>query len=84
VAHGTNRWRPGQAHLRRTPDRSALASQALEVDRQSYSKAPFFRSFRATLEEFYLGERWDHLSDLNQHLIMMISREMLGIRSEFC
>lgn len=50
---------------------------------QSYSKAPFFRSFRATLEEFYLGQRWDHLSDLNQHLIMMISREMLGIRSEF-
>lgn len=50
---------------------------------QSYGKAPFFRSYRASFEEVYLGQSWSYLSDLNQHLIMMISREMLGIRSEF-
>jgi hypothetical protein len=50
---------------------------------QSYSKAPFFHCYREPLQEVYLGRRWDHLSDLNQHLIMMIAREMLGIRSEF-
>lgn len=50
---------------------------------QSYGKAPFFETFRPILEEVYLDQSWTHLSDLNQQLITRISREMLGITTEF-
>lgn len=50
---------------------------------QCYGKAPFFSSFRPVLEEVYLGQRWTHLSMLNQHLITRIAHDMLGITTKF-
>ena len=50
---------------------------------QFYAKARFFARYRALLEEVYLGRAWTHLSTLNQHLIQLISRDMLGISTEF-
>ena len=48
-----------------------------------YSKAPFFSDYRPFLEDFYLARTWENLSELNHFLIMMISREFLGIRTIF-
>ncbi|MFH0800858.1 MAG: WbqC family protein [bacterium] len=50
---------------------------------QNYGKAPFFNEIRKFFEEIYLEKSWKFLSELNQHLIRMISRKMLGIRTEF-
>ncbi|EXI88300.1 MAG: WbqC-like protein family protein [Candidatus Accumulibacter regalis] len=50
---------------------------------QCYGKAPFFASAQPLLEEVYRGQRWTHLSQLNQHLITRIARDMLGISTEF-
>lgn len=51
--------------------------------KQFYGKAPFFERYRALLEEVYLGRSWTHLSELNQHLIGLISQEILGVTTEF-
>ncbi|MGA7179638.1 MAG: WbqC family protein [Thiobacillaceae bacterium] len=48
-----------------------------------YGKAPFFTHYRTLLEESYLSRSWTHLSVLNQHLIQLVSNEMLGITTEF-
>ena len=48
-----------------------------------YSKAPFFSLYREFLEEFYLGKTWPNLSELNRYLIIHISRDFLGIKTEF-
>ena len=50
---------------------------------QYYSRAPHFGRYREFFESVYLGSRWDSLSRLNQHLITRISRELLGIATEF-
>jgi hypothetical protein len=39
--------------------------------------------YRPFLEDVYLGRRWESLSVLSQYLITSISREFLGIRTEF-
>lgn len=50
---------------------------------QSYSKAPHFEKYRDFFEEIYLGRHWTSLSDLNQEVTTRISRELLGISTEF-
>lgn len=50
---------------------------------QSYARAPHFEQYRGFCEDVYLSRRWEKLSELNQHLITHISREFLGIRTEF-
>ena len=50
---------------------------------QSYSRAPHFETYRPWLEEVYRGRAWESLSELNQHLIRGISRDLLGLRTEF-
>jgi hypothetical protein len=50
---------------------------------QYYSRAPHFARYREFFESIYLGSRWDSLSRLNQHLITRISRELLGIATQF-
>lgn len=50
--------------------------------RQWYAKAPYFSRYLGLLEEIYLGRQWNSLSQLNQHLIRLISTE-LGLRTEF-
>jgi hypothetical protein len=46
-----------------------------------YGKTPYFQKYREFFEDFYLDQRWDNLSVLNQHLIKHIARDFLGIRT---
>lgn len=46
---------------------------------ENYRKAGYFKIYRSFFEKIYLGQKWKNLSDLNQHIIMSISREILGI-----
>ena len=48
-----------------------------------YSKAPYFHLYRNFLEDFYLKNTWTNLSELNRYLIMHISKDFLGITTEF-
>ncbi|WP_101925652.1 MULTISPECIES: WbqC family protein [Luteimonas] len=50
---------------------------------QSYARAPCFPLYKDRLESVYLGRTWTSLSELNQELIKMISRDILGITTEF-
>jgi hypothetical protein len=50
---------------------------------REYRTAPYFESYRRYFESFYLDRRWLRLSDLNQALIVGISRDLLGLRTRF-
>jgi hypothetical protein len=50
---------------------------------QAYSKAPYFKMYKDFFEYVYQEAQWVNLSDLNQFLIGSISREFLGIQTEF-
>lgn len=50
---------------------------------QLYAKSPHFARYRGLFESIYLDMRWTLLSDLNQHLVRTIARDVLGIRTEF-
>lgn len=50
---------------------------------QNYGKCPHFGRYREYLEHVYLGQRWTHLSALNQSLIRHVSHEFLGLDTEF-
>lgn len=50
---------------------------------QSYAKAPHFRDYRDLFEEIYLGHQWRNLSELNQHLVTTIARDLLGVKVDF-
>jgi len=50
---------------------------------QNYSKAPHFGRYKELLEGIYLGQSWETLSELNRHLIVTISREVLGLGTQF-
>ena len=54
-----------------------------ETIKQSYSKARYFKKFQGFFEYVYLEAKWTSLSELNQFLTRTISREFLGIQSEF-
>jgi hypothetical protein len=54
------------------------------VLKHHYSRAPFFAAYAPLLEDAYLGQPWTNLSALNHHLIQLIARQCLGIRTEFC
>jgi hypothetical protein len=49
----------------------------------SYRSARFFKEYVDLLEDIYFDCTWDNLSLLNQYLIKRISREWLGIETEF-
>ena len=49
---------------------------------RNYSRSPFYHEFKEFLQKVYLENTWEYLSDLNQYLIVEISR-MLGIDTEF-
>lgn len=51
--------------------------------RQNYMRAPHFKFYRPFFEEIYRGREWATLSELNQHLIRTISRELLGVQTAF-
>lgn len=48
-----------------------------------YSKAPYFKNYKAFLEDFYLNHTWENLSELNRFLIISISKNFLGITTKF-
>jgi hypothetical protein len=50
---------------------------------QNYGKCAHFPRYKSYFEELYLGRTWTSLSDLNQQLIVHISREFLGISTKF-
>lgn len=52
--------------------------------RQHYHRAPYFETYRERFEEIYLGRPWPNLSEFNQHLLVVIARELLGLTTEFC
>jgi hypothetical protein len=49
----------------------------------TYARAPHFETYRSLFEEILLAGSWQFLSDLNQHLIRTIARELLGVRTQF-
>lgn len=54
-----------------------------ETIKQFYGKAPYFKTNRAIVEELYLGKSYESLSEFNQHAIQIISKELLGIKTNF-
>lgn len=54
-----------------------------ETLKQCYLKAPHFSTYKEFFENVYLGTQWTNLSALNQYLIKTISRDFLGITTEF-
>lgn len=51
--------------------------------RQNYSKAPYYNDYKEFFEDLYLGKKWSNLSELNQYLIRTISKDFLGITTEY-
>lgn len=49
--------------------------------RHVYGRAPYFQRYQAVLEHAYLGSRWTHLSEMNQHLVALVARDLLGVRT---
>jgi hypothetical protein len=58
------------------------AAEHLLTLERNYSRPPFFEDFREFLQKVYKENSWEYLSDLNQYLIVEISR-LLGIDTEF-
>lgn len=52
--------------------------------KQYYSKTPYYKKYQDFFQYVYLGRQWDTLSELNQYLIQIISKEFLAIDTEFC
>ena len=51
--------------------------------RQHYGACPHFERYRPFFEDVYLGRQWSYLSELNHHLIKGISKDILGIGTQF-
>lgn len=49
----------------------------------SYKDTPYFNKYKNFLNYVYCEREWDYLYELNRYLIMHISREFLGIKTEF-
>ena len=49
----------------------------------SYSKAPYFKLYNEFLEDVYLVQKWENLYALDRYMIEYISRNFLGIKTQF-
>ena len=49
----------------------------------NYSDSAYFKDFRDFFEDFYLNHEWKNLSDLNQYLIIHISKNFLNLKTSF-
>ena len=49
----------------------------------NYGAAPHFKQYRDWLQYIYFEREWKTLSELNQYLLIHISRNFLGIKTEF-
>lgn len=47
-----------------------------------YKKAPFFSEYEAMLDDIYINQRWNSLSEMNIYITKKIS-EILGIKTHF-
>ncbi|MFZ5632085.1 MAG: WbqC family protein [Bacillota bacterium] len=50
---------------------------------QFYSKASYFNKYKDFLTYVYLEKKWSYLSEINQFIIKKISKDFLGIKTEF-
>jgi len=48
-----------------------------------YKDSMYFNLYHDFFEDIYLKRKWSSLSELNQYIIKKISREILGINTEF-
>lgn len=48
-----------------------------------YSKTQYWKYYKVFFEDFYLGQEWDSLSELNQKMIISISNELLNVKTIF-
>jgi hypothetical protein len=64
------------------PDRR-WATKHWKTIEQCYSRAPHFRRYRDFFADVYTARHWPTLSELNQFLIKAISRDILGITTQF-
>jgi hypothetical protein len=49
----------------------------------NYERTEYFKQYRPFFEDIYLGAKWRSLSEMNQAIVTRISRELLGITTEF-
>lgn len=49
----------------------------------AYGRAPFWKLYKDFLEDVYLGRSWEYLYELDQYMIQRISKDFLGIETEF-
>lgn len=49
----------------------------------AYVHAPHFETYRSFFRKIYLGTSWQQLSEFNQHLIRVVSHDLLGIATRF-
>lgn len=64
-------------------DNAPWQKKHFDMLKQHYAAAPYWKTYTPFLEEIYLGKNWEYLSDLNQTLIKRISKEYLGVTTEF-
>jgi hypothetical protein len=64
------------------PDAS-WQNKHFEILRHTYARAPYFGKYRLFLEDVYLKRTWTSLLALDRYLIEQISREFLGIQTQF-
>lgn len=50
---------------------------------ENYKNAKYFNLYKDFFVNFYTKNKWDSLSQLNQHLIIKISKEILGLKTIF-
>jgi hypothetical protein len=48
-----------------------------------YDRAPHFGTLAPLFRPLFLDGHWTHLSELNQHFIRLIARDILGIKTQF-
>jgi hypothetical protein len=65
------------------PADSGWAAEHWRKIARAYRSAPFFGHYRPYFETFYLGRTWRSLSELNQALIVGVSRDLLGLATQF-
>ena len=54
-----------------------------ETIKHTYGTTPFFKQYKDFFEHTYMEQLFETLSDLNQYMIKQISKEILGINTEF-
>ncbi len=62
---------------------SDWAGEHWRLIEQHYRTAPYFADYAPLFLEIYLARKWATLSELNQHLIQMIARDILGLKTRF-